>query len=158
MRSMNRVTLLGRLGADPVLRLTRSGRHVAQLSLATSEYFRPAGADASDSPQERTTWHRVVVWGKQAKTCAQYLKKGRSVFVDGALRAHTYEDLNKVRRLAVEVHADSVTFLGGSGGKQATEELVPLESQPLGDLPVETSADPVDPLMGEPVSAEPVAS
>ncbi len=133
MRDMNRVTLLGRLGSDPVLRTTKTGTHVAQMSLATSEFFRPSGSDQNANPQERTTWHKVVVWGKQARACAQYLKKGRPVLVDGAIRAHSYVDTNQVRRLAVEVHADSVSFVGGAA--RGTGEELPAQELISGEVP-----------------------
>jgi single-strand DNA-binding protein len=154
MRDMNRVTLLGRLGADPVLRVTQTGKHVAQLRLATTEYFRPAGADQDSQPQEKTTWHKVVVWGKQAKTCAQYLKKGRPVFVDGSIRAHTYTDSSNVSRLSVEVHADTVSFLGSSG--KATSE-VPSTLTMESDVPIDLSSMPTEALAGEPVEADATA-
>lgn len=112
MRDMNRVTLLGRLGADPVLRITKAGTHVTRLSMATTEQFRPSGAEPDSTPQERTTWHKVVVWGKQAKNCAQYLRKGRPILVDGSLRTHSYVDDKEVKRLSVEIHADTVSFVG----------------------------------------------
>lgn len=135
MRDMNRVTLAGRLGADPVLRITKTGTHVTRLSLATSEYFRPAGADPAAEAQERTTWHKVVVWGKQANQCAQFLRKGRSVLIDGSLRTRSYVDDKEVKRVSVEVHAASVSFLGDAPAATPREGSVPtLTGEP--DLPM----------------------
>ena len=82
MASVNKVILIGNLGRDPELRYTQSGQAVTNFSVATTEKF--TGRDGQS--QERTEWHRIVVWGKQGENCAQYLSKGRSVYIEGRLQ------------------------------------------------------------------------
>jgi single-strand DNA-binding protein len=86
--SLNKVMLIGNLGKDPELRFTPSGRAVARFSVATSEQW----TDQQGQRQDRTEWHNVVVWGKQAETCGQYLSKGRQVFIEGSVRSRKYDD------------------------------------------------------------------
>ena len=82
MASVNKVILIGNLGRDPELRFTRDGQGVANFTLATNERWR----DKDGQNQERTEWHRIVVWGKQAENCAQYLQKGRSCYIEGRIQ------------------------------------------------------------------------
>jgi single-strand DNA-binding protein len=110
--SLNRVLLIGNLGKDPEVRFTGTGRAVGRFPLATSEVWN----DAEGQRQERTEWHNVVVWGKQAETCGQYLAKGRQVFVEGSIRTRQYDDKDGNRRYMTEVIAQRVQFLGGGGG------------------------------------------
>ena len=109
--SLNKVLLIGNLGKDPEVRFTGTGRAVARFPLATSEVWN----DAEGQRQERTEWHNVVVWGKQAETCGQYLAKGRQVFVEGSIRTRQYDDKDGNRRYMTEVIAQRVQFLGGGG-------------------------------------------
>jgi single-strand DNA-binding protein len=113
--SLNKVMLIGNLGKDPEVRFTGTGRAVARFSLATSEVWN----DAEGQRQERTEWHNVVVWGKQAETCGQYLAKGRQVFIEGSIRTRQYDDKEGNRRYITEVNAQRVQFLGGGGGRGA---------------------------------------
>jgi single-strand DNA-binding protein len=113
--SLNKVLLIGNLGKDPEVRFTGTGRAVARFPLATSEVWN----DAEGQRQERTEWHNVVVWGKQAETCGQYLAKGRQVFVEGSVRTRQYDDKEGNRRYITEVIAQRVQFLGGGGGRGA---------------------------------------
>jgi single-strand DNA-binding protein len=113
--SLNRVMLIGNLGKDPEVRFTGTGRAVARFPLATSEVWN----DAEGQRQERTEWHNVVVWGKQAETCGQYLAKGRQVFIEGSIRTRQYDDKEGNRRYMTEVIAQRVQFLGGGGGRGA---------------------------------------
>ena len=83
--SVNKVLLLGRLGRDPELRQTQGGQAVCNFTLATSERF--GGRDGGDV-QEKTEWHRIVVWGKQAESCARFLAKGREAFVEGRIQSN----------------------------------------------------------------------
>ncbi len=106
--SVNRVILVGNLGADPELRSTRSGASVCNLRLATTERF----TDRDGNRASRTEWHAVVVWGKQAETCGQFLAKGREIYVEGRLQSRSYTDRDGGERRVVEVHADQVRFLG----------------------------------------------
>ena len=112
MASVNKVILVGNLGRDPELRYIQSGQAVANFSLATSDRWR----DKEGNNQERTEWHRIVVWGKSAENCAQYLQKGRSVYVEGRLQTREWEDKEGNKRQTTEVVAQAVQFLGGRGG------------------------------------------
>ena len=113
--SLNKVMLIGNLGKDPELRFTPSGRAVAKFSLATSEQWTtPEG-----QRQDRTEWHNIVVWGKQAETCGQYLSKGRQVFIEGSIRSRQYDDKEGQKRWITEIVAQRVQFLGGGRGDGA---------------------------------------
>ena len=111
MASVNKVILIGNLGRDPELRYTQSGSAVANFTLATNERWR----DKDGNNQERTEWHRIVVWGRTAENCAQYLQKGRSVYVEGRLQTREWEDKDGNKRNTTEVNALNVQFLGGRG-------------------------------------------
>jgi len=108
---VNKVLLVGNLGKDPEVRFTANGRAVARFPVATSEKW----TDQEGNRQERTEWHNVVVWGKQAETCGQYLAKGRQVFVEGAIRSRQYDDKDGNKRYITEIIARDVRFLGGGG-------------------------------------------
>ncbi len=109
MKDMNRVLLIGRLGTDPVQRETKTGTTVVNFSLATKRVFR----DREGLKTEHTDWHRVVTWGKEGERCAQFLKKGNAVSVEGSVRSRKYQAKDGSDRIAFEVHAYSVGFLGG---------------------------------------------
>lgn len=108
---MNKVMLFGRLGRDPEIRVTQDNGKIANLSLATTERFK----DRSGEWKEATEWHRVVVFGKIAETCEQYLAKGREILVEGRLRTREWEDQEGAKRYMTEVVAANVTFAGRSG-------------------------------------------
>lgn len=110
--SLNKLLLIGNLGKDPEVRFTSGGRAVARFPVATSEQW----TDQNGERQERTEWHNVVVWGKQAETCGQYLAKGRQVFIEGSVRTRQYDDKDGNKRYITEVIAQRVQFLGGRGG------------------------------------------
>ncbi len=107
--SVNKVILIGRLGQDPEVKQTPSGSSVCNFSLATNENW----IDKSGQKQERTEWHRIVVWGKQAETCGQYLSKGREAYIEGKLQTRSWDDKEGQKRYTTEVQALSVRFLGG---------------------------------------------
>lgn len=109
--SLNKVFLIGRLGTDPEVRQTKTGQAVANFSLATSEHFN----DRDGNKQERTEWHKVVVWGKQADLVGQYLAKGRQVFVEGKLQTRSWEDQQGQKRYTTEIVAGNVRFLDSKG-------------------------------------------
>jgi len=109
---LNKVFLIGNLGRDPEVRFTSNGRAIAKFPVATSERW----TDQDGNKQERTEWHNVVVWGKQAETCGQYLSKGRQVFVEGSVRTRQYDDKDGNKRYMTEIVARDVRFLGGGGG------------------------------------------
>ena len=111
---MNKVIIIGNLGADPEVRTTAGGQPVANLRVATNEVWN----DKDGNRQERTEWHAVTVWGKQAEHCGQYLKKGRQVYVEGRLQSRTYTK-DGVEHRAWDVVASTVTFLGGREGGDA---------------------------------------
>lgn len=116
MASLNKVMLIGNLGADPEVRYTASGSSVANFRIATTEVWNNRDGER----QERTEWHRIVVWGKTAEHCGEYLSKGRSVYVEGKIQTREWEDKEGQRRWTTEINADRVTFLGsrsdGGGG------------------------------------------
>ena len=113
--SLNKAMLIGNLGKDPELRFTPSGRAVARFPVATSEQW----TDANGQRQDRTEWHNIVVWGKQAESCGQYLSKGRQVFIEGSIRSRQYDDKEGQKRYITEVIAQRVQFLGGARGDGA---------------------------------------
>ena len=115
MASVNKVILVGNLGRDPELRYIPSGQAVANFTLATNERWR----DKDGNNQERTEWHRIVVWGKSAENCAQFLQKGRSVYIEGKLQTQEWEDKDGNKRRTTEVVAQTVQFLGGRGGAES---------------------------------------
>jgi single-strand DNA-binding protein len=120
--AVNSVTLIGNLGADPQVHALPSGRSVVNLSLATSERF----TDRNGGKQERTEWHRIVAFGKLAETCAQYLSKGRQVYVAGRLSTREYEAKDgSGKRYRTEIVARQIRFLGrrGDAGESASSEV-----------------------------------
>lgn len=116
MSGINKVILVGRLGADPEVKTVSGGNTVARLSLATSENW----TDREGQRQERTEWHRVVVWGKLAELCGKYLNKGRQVYVEGRLQTRSWEDQQGQKRYTTEIVAQTVQFLGGNAGASAS--------------------------------------
>lgn len=111
--AVNKVILIGNLGADPELRYTQTGQAVANLRIATNERW----TDKDGAQQERTEWHRVVVWGRQAENCEKYLSKGRQVYIEGKLQTRDWDDRDGNKRYSTEIVAQNVQFLsGGSGG------------------------------------------
>lgn len=115
--SVNKVILIGHLGADPEIRATQSGSMVANLRIATNEYW--TGKDGQKG--ERTEWHRVVCWGKQADLVEKYLSKGRQIYLEGRLQTRSWEDQQGQKRYSTEIVANQITFLGsaGAGGRHA---------------------------------------
>ena len=109
---LNRVLLLGNLGADPELRMTQGGQAVLKMRLATSESY----LDRNRVRQERTEWHNVVVWGRRAEALSKFLSKGSRLFVEGGLRTSNYEDRDGNKRYRTEVVASNIVLAGGSGG------------------------------------------
>ncbi len=118
MAGVNKAIIIGNLGRDPEVRYLPSGQSVANFSVATSESF----TDKSGNRQERTDWHNIVVYGKQAELCGQYLKKGRQVYVEGRISYREYEAKDgSGKRKVTEIVALRVQFLGGRGGDSMTE-------------------------------------
>lgn len=117
MGSTNLVVLLGNLGNDPDVRFTNSGTAVANFSLATNEKWK----DKQGKPQERTEWHRVVVWGKQAEACGQFLAKGRQCQVIGKLSTREWTDKENKKQWTTEVVANQVVFVGSAPSNRRPE-------------------------------------
>jgi len=112
---VNKVILIGNLGADPEVRFTPSGQAVANFRIATNETW----TDKNQQKQERTEWHRIVVWGKLGELCGEYLKKGRQAYVEGRLQTREWTDKEGKKNYTTEVVAQSVQFLGGGAGAGA---------------------------------------
>lgn len=110
--SVNKVILVGNLGADPELRYTSSGTPVCELRVATNESW----TDKQGQRQERTEWHRIVVWGKTGENSSKYLSKGRQVYVEGRLQTRSWDDKDGNKRYTTEIVANDVQFLAGGGG------------------------------------------
>ena len=109
MSGINKAILIGRLGSDPEIRYTPSGVAVANFSIATSEEWKDK--DTGDK-QERTEWHRIVVWRRLAEICGEYLSKGRQVYVEGRIQTRSWEDRDGNKRYTTEIIANDVQFLG----------------------------------------------
>jgi single-strand DNA-binding protein len=113
---LNRVLLLGNLGADPELKMTPRGQAVLKMRLATSESY----LDRNRVRQERTEWHQVVVWGKRAEALAKFLTKGSRLFVEGGLRTSSYDDREGNKRYKTEIVANNIILAGSGGGRGAS--------------------------------------
>jgi single-strand DNA-binding protein len=115
MASVNKVILVGNLGADPETRYTTGGDAVTTIRLATSDTWKDKGGEK----QERTEWHRVVFFGKLAEIAGEYLKKGRSVYVEGRIQTRKWQDKEGQERYTTEIVASEMQMLGGRGGGDA---------------------------------------
>jgi len=116
MASVNKVILIGNLGRDPETRYTTGGDAVTTLNIATSEQWK----DKSGEKQERTEWHRVVLFARLAEIAGEYLKKGRSVYIEGRLQTRKYTDKDGVEKYSTEIVADRMQLLGGREGGGAS--------------------------------------
>lgn len=126
--TVNKVILVGRLGADPQLRYTPSGKATANFNVATNYVWK----DQDGNQQDRTNWHRVTAWGKLAEVMGEWLKKGSYVYLEGRLQTRSYEDTNGVKKWITEVVATDMEMLGKKAegtGAQAGDE-APAESPP----------------------------
>jgi single-strand DNA-binding protein len=113
-RGINKVIIVGNLGADPETRYTGSGTAITSLRIATSENWTDK---QSGEKQERTEWHRVKLFGKLAEISGEYLKKGRQVYIEGSLRTDKYTDKDGVERYSTDIIANEMQMLGGPGGE-----------------------------------------
>ena len=123
---VNKVMLIGRLGADPEIRYTPSGAEVATFRMATSESW----TNKSGEKEERTEWHRIVAWRGLAKICGEYLSKGKLVYVEGRLRTRSWEDRDGNKRTTTEIEASDMKMLGGVGEASRKAKEVEPESAP----------------------------
>jgi len=113
--SINKVILIGRLGRDPEVRYTANGDAVADVSLATTEYYK----DKNGEKVEKTEWHNLVMWRSQAEFAKEWLKKGQLLYVEGRLQTRSWEDKEGQKRSKTEIQVDQITLLGGFVGKDS---------------------------------------
>jgi len=112
MGSVNKVILVGNLGRDAELRYTPGGAAVATLNLATTEIWNDKGGQR----QEKTEWHRIVLWGKTAESLSEYLTKGKQIYVEGRLQTRQWDDKDGNKRYTTEIRGDRIVLLGGGSG------------------------------------------
>jgi single-strand DNA-binding protein len=112
MGSVNKVILVGNLGRDAELRYTPGGAAVATLNMATTEVWN----DKAGQKQEKTEWHRVILWGKSAESLSEYLTKGKQIYVEGRLQTRQWDDKDGNKRYTTEIRGDRIVLLGGGGG------------------------------------------
>tara|TARA_B100001113_G_scaffold25283_1_gene18405 strand:- start:266 stop:688 length:423 start_codon:yes stop_codon:yes gene_type:complete len=114
--SLNKVILIGNLGQDPEARFTPQGTAVTNLSIATNESWK----DQNGEMQDRTEWHRIVMYGRMAETATEYMKKGQMVYVEGRLHTREWEDQNQIKRKTTEIRCDNFTMLGRRSDSQGS--------------------------------------
>ncbi len=112
MGSLNKVLLIGHLGADPEVRYTQSNTAVATMNLATNERYKDSNGDW----QERTEWHRVIAWGRLAEVCQQYIKKGSQIYIEGSLQTRSWQDKDGQTKYTTEIKAAALQMLDSKGG------------------------------------------
>jgi single-strand DNA-binding protein len=121
MASLNKALLIGNLGKDPELRYTPSGKAVASFSIATANQWK----DKDGQKQERTDWHNIVVWGRQAEIAKDYLRKGKQIYLEGRIQTRNYDDKDGNKRWITEIVADRFLMLGRKGDSGAADEFPP---------------------------------
>ncbi|MBI2368997.1 MAG: single-stranded DNA-binding protein [Deltaproteobacteria bacterium] len=137
MASVNKVILIGRLGADPEVRYTSSGTAVANFNLATNETW----VNKNGERQERTEWHRIVAWGKLGEICREHLAKGKQVYIEGRLQTRSWDDRDGNKRHTTEIVATNMVMLGSPGESGRVPEIaaagreVGMEGGPEDDVP-----------------------
>ena len=117
-RTLNKVMLIGRLGRDPEIRYTTDGLAIATLSIATDESYK----DKNGNLQTITEWHRVVIFGRLAEICGEYLAKGRQVYIEGKLRTRSWTDKNGDKKYTTEIIANNMFMLDSKGDSSSTLE------------------------------------
>lgn len=120
-RGINKVILVGNLGADPEVKYTAGGTAIGTLSVATSEQWKDK---QSGEQQERTEWHRVKLFGRLAEIAGEYLKKGRQIYIEGSLRTDKYTDKDGVVRYTTDIIGSEMQMLGGEGGERSNDRPV----------------------------------
>jgi single-strand DNA-binding protein len=145
---VNKVILIGNLGKDPEVRFTSGGQAVANFTIATNESW----TDKQGQKQERTEWHRIVVWGKLAELCGEYLSKGRQCFVEGRLQTREWTDKEGKKNYTTEVVAQNVQFLGARGDGAGPRARTQNGSHEYGSPPpgMEETANGASPASGPP--------
>jgi len=129
MAGVNKVILVGNLGADPEMRYTADGTAVCRLKVATSRRY----TDKQGNRQEETAWHRVDAWGKLAEICGQYLSKGRQVYIEGRIKYGSYEK-DGVKHYTTDIVAENMQMLGAGGGRGPDREPEPPFEPPVGGV------------------------
>jgi len=126
---VNKVILVGRVGKDPDLKYTPKGEAVANLSVATDEQWK----DKSGEKVQRTEWHKIVTFGKQAEICGEYLKKGSLVFIEGKIQTRSWEDKDGVKKYTTEIVSNTMKMLEGKKAEktQSDNQQAPLEDVPF---------------------------
>lgn len=146
MGSLNKAQLIGNLGRDAELRYTPAGAPVASFSIATTEVWNDK---QSGQKKEKTEWHRVVLWGKQAETVSEYLTKGKQVYVEGKIQTRKWQDRDGNDKYTTEINAFTVTLLGGGAGRGGARRGSAASDTGGGD---EIEGDPVGDPIGEPIT------
>jgi single-strand DNA-binding protein len=129
MASVNKVILVGNLGRDPETRYTTSGDAVTNIRLATTDTWK----DKAGEKQERTEWHNIVFYGRQAEIAGEYLKKGRQIYVEGRLQTRKWQDKEGQDRYTTEIIADRMQMLGSREGGGASAAIEPVERAPAAE-------------------------
>ncbi len=119
--SVNKVLLIGNLGSDPEVKYTANGTAVANFNIATNDNW----TSKDGKKEERTEWHRIVVWSKLAEICGEYLAKGRTVYVEGRLQTREWNDKEGNKRHTTEIVAQTIQFLGGPSGERTARQAQP---------------------------------
>ena len=126
--AINKVILIGNLGQNPEIRYSPTGQAICNLNIATNE----AWTDKNGQKQEKTEWHRVVVFGKLAELCSQYLSKGRQAYIEGKLQTRSWQDKEGQTRYTTEVVAQTIQFLGGAGAGAGAGRSAPSQDYGMG--------------------------
>jgi len=142
MRGVNKVILVGNLGADPDVRYSSTGAAVVNFRIATSENW----TNKEGGKETRTEWHRIVAFGKLGEICAEYLSKGKQVYVEGRLRSRSWEDKEGTKKWTTEVVANNIVMLGAAaeagGGSLASGPSARDQSREMGGEPAEEPPEP----------------
>ena len=136
MAGVNKVILIGRLGADPEVRYTSDGRAVANFRIATSMNYTGKNGEKT----EKTDWHRIVAFGKLGEICGEYLSKGKQVYIEGRIQTRSWDDREGAKKWTTEIVATTMQMLGGAGpGSSASgdTELTPAQDEPGPSSPLD---------------------
>lgn len=138
--SVNKVILIGNLGADPEIRALEGGQKVARLSLATNRSYNNRDGQRVDE----TEWHRVEIWGRLAEVAEKYLSKGRTVYIEGRIRTRKWTDQNNIERYTTEIVGETLTMLGNR--EEGRPAAAPQAAQPLQSTPPTSQPAPAQPV------------
>jgi single-strand DNA-binding protein len=138
--SVNKVILVGNLGADPEIRALESGQKVARLSLATNRSYNNRDGQRVDE----TEWHRVEVWGRLAEIAEKYLNKGRTIYIEGRIRTRKWTDQNNIEKYSTEIVGETLTMLGNRDDARPAPQ--PQANQPLQSAPPTSQPAPTQPV------------